>query len=42
MQGNFSVLKDFSVMQKGIVICAQGMNLNVSLSGTRIYKREHD
>lgn len=29
-----SILKDFIVVEKGIIICAQGMNVNKSPSGT--------
>lgn len=40
MRGNFSVLKDFIVAEKEIIIDAQGMC--ISPSGKQIYKREHD
>lgn len=40
MQGNFSILKDFIVVEKGVIIGAQG--IYISPSGKQIYKREHD
>lgn len=40
MQGNFSLLKDFIVVEKGIIISAQDMY--ISPSGKQSYKREHD
>lgn len=40
MQGNFSMLKDFIVVEKEIIIGAQGMC--TSPSGKQICEREHD
>lgn len=40
MQGNFSILKDFTVVEKGTIIGAQGMCM--SPSGKQICQREHD
>lgn len=36
MQNNFGILKDFIVVEKGIIICAQGVNVNVSPMQTQI------
>lgn len=42
MQSNFSILKNFIVEEKDTIMSAEGMKINISLSGTPVYKREHD